>query len=121
MSSGSSAEELHGGALQAAISNAVVRTIADYTGRGPTRARTTIEHGWVFVTLEDTLTKGERRLVESGRADSVRNTRRQFQEAMRPELTRVVEEMTNQQVIAFMSDNHIAPDVAVEAFALAPA
>lgn len=108
------------GPLQAAISNAVVRTIAEYTGRGPTKARTTITHDWVFVTLEDTLTKGERRLAEGGRTDSVLQTRRDFQEAMEGDLTRLVEEMTGQKVLAFMSANHVDPDVAVEAFALAP-
>ena len=108
------------GPLQAAISNAVVRTISEYTGRGPTKARTTMTHDWVFVTLEDTLTKGERRLAEGGRADSVLKTRRDFQEAMEPDLTRLVEEMTGQKVIAFMSANHVDPDIAIEAFALAP-
>jgi uncharacterized protein YbcI len=117
----SSEERPPNGPLQAAISNAVVRTISDYTGRGPTKARTTISHDWVFVTLEDTLTKGERRLAESGRADSVMRTRRDFQAAMEMDLRNVVEEMTGQKVIAFMSANHADPDVAVEAFALAPA
>ena len=109
------------GPLQAAISNAVVRTISEYTGRGPTKARTTMTHDWVFVTLEDTLTKGERTLAEGGRAESVLKTRRDFQEAMEADLTGLVEEMTGQKVIAFMSANHVNPDVAIEAFALAPA
>ena len=108
------------GPLQAAISNAVVRTISEYTGRGPTKARTTMTNGWVFVTLEDTLTKGERKLAEGGRADSVLRTRRDFQEAMEADLTRLVEEMTGRKVVAFMSANHLEPDIAIEAFALAP-
>lgn len=109
------------GPLQAAISNAVVRTISDYTGRGPTKARTTITHDWVFVTLEDTLTKGERTLAERGHADSVLRTRHDFQTAMEADLRHTVEEMTGQKVVAFMSANHVDPDYAVEAFALAPA
>ena len=108
------------GPLQAAISNAVVRTISEYTGRGPTKARTTMTNGWVFVTLEDTLTKGERKLAEGGRADSVLRTRRDFQEAMEADLTGLVEEMTGRKVVAFMSANHLEPDIAIEAFALAP-
>ena len=108
------------GPLQAAISNAVVRTISEYTGRGPTKARTTITHGWVFVTLEDTLTKGERKLAESGRADSVVKSRRDYQDAMEADLRQRVEEATGQRVVAFMSANHVEPDLALEAFALAP-
>ena len=40
-----------------------------YTGRGPTRARTTISGDWVFVTLLDTMTKGERQLAANGEGD----------------------------------------------------
>jgi uncharacterized protein YbcI len=94
--------------------------MSEYTGRGPTKARTTITHDWVFVTLEDTLTKGERKLAEGGRAGSVMQTRRDFQEAMEEDLTRLVEEMTGRKVLAFMSANHVNPDVAIEVFALAP-
>jgi uncharacterized protein YbcI len=31
-----------------------------------------------------------------------------------------VEELTGRKVLAFMSDNHIEPDVAVECFVMAP-
>ncbi len=75
----------------------------------------------LFVTLEDTLTKGERTLADSGRAESVMQTRRDFQDAMESDLRQLVEEMTGQRVLAFLSANHVAPDVALEAFALAPA
>jgi uncharacterized protein YbcI len=108
------------GPLQAAISNAIVRTISEYTGRGPTKARTTITHDWVFVTLEDTLTKGERKLAESGNPTSVVNSRRDYQDAMESDFKQLIERMTGQKVLAFMSANHVDPDVAIEAFALAP-
>ena len=106
--------------LHAAISDMVVRVTADYTGRGPTRARTTINGEWVFVTLTDTLTKGERTLVSTGRAQSVRDTRRVFQDVMRSEFVAEIEALMGRQVVAFLSDNHIEPDVAIECFQLAP-
>jgi uncharacterized protein YbcI len=37
---------------------------------------------------------------------------------MGEELTRSVEELTGNNVIAFMSDNHLDPDMAVEVFIL---
>jgi hypothetical protein len=37
-----SEDQQHGGSLRAAISDSVVRLTADYTGREPPRARTTI-------------------------------------------------------------------------------
>jgi uncharacterized protein YbcI len=57
--------------------------MAEYTGRGPTRARTTISNRWVFVTLEETLTKGERQLVANGHAEQVLATRKSYQHIMR--------------------------------------
>jgi uncharacterized protein YbcI len=96
----------------------VVRTTAEYTGRGPTRARTVMSGDWVFVTLSDTLTKGERRLAESGRREFVRETRHAYQQVMRADLVLEIERLTGRNVIAFLSDNHIDPDVAIEAFEL---
>jgi uncharacterized protein YbcI len=111
----------HGNSLHAAISDAVIRITADYTGRGPTRARTTINGDWIFVTLIDTLTKGERTLANNGRADVVLESRGAFQTAMRDAFVAEVEGLTGRQVLAFLSANHIEPDVAIEAFQLAPA
>jgi uncharacterized protein YbcI len=91
-----------------------------YTGRGPTRARTTINGEWIFVTLSDTLTKGEQKLAHTGRAQFVRDTRKAFQDAMRDEFVAEVEALTGRTVVAFLSDNHIDPDVGIECFQLAP-
>ena len=54
------------GAQSAAISNAVVGLLRDYTGRGPTHARTTIGADTIVVTLRNSLTKAERTLAGSG-------------------------------------------------------
>ena len=107
-----------GGELGAAISNAVVRLLADYTGRGPTKARTTIHDDLVVVVLEDTLTKGERVLVRSGREQHVMDLRSQFQATMRDEAEAAIERLTGRKVLAFMSANHIDPDLAAEMFVL---
>ena len=50
----------------------------------------------------------------------MQTTRRYFQEAMREEITRGIEELTGRKVIAFMSDNHFEPDLAVELVLLEP-
>jgi uncharacterized protein YbcI len=113
-------ERQHGNSLHAAISDMVVRVTADYTGRGATRARTTINGEWIFVTLTDILTKGERKLAANGRAHFVRTARREFQDVMREDFTTEIEALTGRRVTAFLSDNHIDPDVAIECFQLAP-
>jgi uncharacterized protein YbcI len=107
------------GSASSLISNAVVRLMSEYTGRGPTRARTFINDGLVTVVLRDTLTKGEQSLVSDGRGDLVLTTRKAFQDAMREDLVRAVEQVVGRPVIAFLSDNHLEPDVAVESFVLA--
>ena len=104
----------------AAISNHVVRTMSEYTGRGPTRARTHIHDDVVTVLLKNTLTKGERSLVRDELDELVLAMRKAYQGTMRHDLITGVEEILGRKVIAFMSDNHIDPDVAVEVFLLAP-
>lgn len=108
------------GSMSAAISNAVVGLLHDYTGRGPTRARTTIGADTIVVTLRDSLTKAERTLAGRGQATKVLAMRRAFQETMREDLIDVVETLTGRSVEAFLSDNLHDPDVAVEIFLMDP-
>lgn len=98
----------------AAISNALVRLHRDYLGRGPTKARTSIRDDTVVVVLQDTMTKAEHSLVASGQSEDVLRTRHLFQRAMREDIMTAVEQVTGRDAIAFMSDNHLDPDLAVE-------
>lgn len=107
-----------GQSLKSALADLVVRTMQEYTGRGATRARAVVDQDVVMVILEDTLTKGERVLVERGREDEVLRIRRTFQDAMREDLCRAVEGLVGRRVEAFMSTNHTQPDYAVEIFML---
>jgi uncharacterized protein YbcI len=109
-----------GGSLASAISNSIRQLVAEYTGRGPTRARTSIRDNLVVVLLQDTLTKGERRLVAKGRDVRVLDYRAEFQAAMREDAIASVEKLTGRKVLAFMSANHIDPDIAAELFVLQP-
>ena len=103
-----------------AINHAVVRVVRDYTGRGPTQSHTTITDDVIIVVLRDTLLKAERRLVDDGQSQAVRDMRRRFQSAMQRELVAVVTEHSGRSVEAFLSDNVVDPDVAVEVFVLGP-
>ena len=109
------------GKAKSAISSAVVGIYREYTGRGPTKAKTTIAEDHVAVVLEDTLLKAERTLVADGDRDTIRQMRRRFQDTMRDDMVGAVEEATGRKVAAFMSDNELDPDYAVEFFVLAPA
>jgi uncharacterized protein YbcI len=107
-----------GSSLQLALSNALVGFLREYTGRGPTKARTSIRDNVVVVMLEQTLTKGEQVLVKKGRKEQVLMLRREYQEAMRDESSAKVAELTGRKVIAFMSANHLDPDLASEIYVL---
>jgi len=109
------------GSDAADISNRAVRLLHEYTGRGPTKARTTINHDSVMILFGDTLTKGEKKLADNGDGATVLQMRHRFQEAMRDDLIAAVEAVTERKVVAFMSANHIDPDMAAEVFVLEPA
>jgi uncharacterized protein YbcI len=109
------------GEMAATISREAVRILREYTGRGPTKARTVINTDLVAIIFKDTLTKGEAKLAEMGKGEYVLEVRRQYQRAMKDDLVSLVEITTGRKVIAFLSDNHLDPDVAVESFVLEPA
>jgi uncharacterized protein YbcI len=108
------------GSLLASISRAVVRIVHEYTGRGPTKARSSIRDDIVIVMLQETLLKAEHSLIRNDKPELVVEMRRTFQQTMREELSAAIATLTGREVIAFMSDSHLEPDYSVEVFVLAP-
>ena len=113
------ARDDHGhGVLRAGISRAVVGLFSEHTGRGPTKARTTIDAELIVVLLHDSMTHAEKSLAQAGKHAEVLQMRRTFQETMRPSLVEAVEGLTDRTVVSFMSANDIAPDAAAEIFVM---
>ena len=108
----------NGQSMATQISNLVVGLMSSYTGRGPTRARTSIDENLISVVLRETLTRGDRSLVSDQRTQLVLETRKAYQDAMRAEMVAGVEQICGRKVIAFLSDNHLDPDIAIESFVL---
>jgi uncharacterized protein YbcI len=108
------------GTVAADISRGAVQVLREYTGRGPTKARTVISNDTVAIILADTLTKGERSLVTMGEREHVLHTRRSYQQLMRDDLVHLVERLSGRTVNAFFSANHLEPDYGVEFFLLEP-
>ena len=106
------------GQLSADISSAVVRLFLKHTGRGPTKARTTIDADLVVVLMKDTMTTGEKSLVRAGKETDVLHLRRTFQETLRSELVETVEGLTDRSALSFMSSNNVDPDTAAMIFVL---
>src|SRR5215203_4640320 len=118
MSSATNTDQRTPGSLPAAISRHVVRLVAEYTGRGPTKARTTIRDNVVVCIAEDNLTKAERRLAAAGEGELVVTVRRKFQSTMRDDLVSGIELLTGRKVVSFLSDHDDAADMAAEIFVL---
>jgi uncharacterized protein YbcI len=113
-------EETHPrlGEVSAQISTGAVQLLSEYTGRGPTKAHTILNKDSVTIILRNLLTKGERSLVAADKGDEVLRSRYAHQQVMRVDLSELVERAVERKVIAFLSANHLDPDVAVEFFLL---
>src|SRR5688572_16552292 len=93
-------ETLKGGALNAAISNAIVGLLRENVGKGPTKARTIHKDTFVLCVLEDTMTRAEHSLAKRGKEDHVLGMRHVIQETMQEEMTAAVEALTGRKVVA---------------------
>jgi uncharacterized protein YbcI len=107
-----------GGPLRVAMSNAMVRIWKQHYGRGPTAARAFFEAQFVFVVLEDGLTRNEQTLLDAGHEDAVRQFRLCFQETMRSEFQAEVERLTGRTVLAHECQFTFAPMMTFEIFVL---
>jgi uncharacterized protein YbcI len=106
------------GDVTVAISDAMASLLSRVTGRGATSSRTTFDRDLIVCVMGDALTAGEKSLVENGRPDAVLSIRTAYQETIEQEAISLVEELSGRRVAAFMSTNHIDPDLAVEIFVL---
>ena len=109
-----------GGETLAQISTGLVQLHSRFYGKGPTKAKTHIVNDTVISILRGGFTTVERTLIDQGDVDAVYAMRRSFQMAMEQQFTTVVEEATGRRVIAYMSQIHQDPDLAVEIFVLEP-
>jgi uncharacterized protein YbcI len=108
------------GETLAQISTGLVQLHSRYYGKGPTKAKTHMVNDTVISILRGGFTTVERTLIDQGNVDAVYSMRRSFQMAMEEQFTTVVQEATGRKVIAYMSQIHQDPDLAVEIFVLEP-
>jgi uncharacterized protein YbcI len=110
-----------GSDVTSAISDAMASLLNRHTGRGATSSWTMFSRDLIVCVMGDALTKGEKSLVRFGRPEAVLSLRKAYQESMAREATSIVEQLSGRRVAAFMSNNYIDPDLAVEIFILLPA
>ncbi|HEX3263555.1 MAG TPA: Na-translocating system protein MpsC family protein [Solirubrobacterales bacterium] len=103
------------------VTRGLVRLHGEYYGKGPTKARSHMLDDTLISILEGGFTTVETTLIADGKSDAVHHMRSSFQMAMEGRFRAVVEDATSRTVIAYMSQIHTNPDLAVELFVLEPA
>ena len=62
----------------------------------------------------------EKTLIELQQTTTVQETRSAFQDAMQQKFIQTVERLSGRRVLAFISNQHVGPDLEIELFVLAP-
>jgi len=112
--------QLTGGELNAAVTREVVRIHTAAIGRGPKKSYSFHSGDTLITVLLEVLTRAEQNLVAYDEGNAVLAMRRLSQRAMTEEMKAAVARLTGRKVLAFMSDNHLDPDMAVQVFILEP-
>ena len=113
-------EQLSAGELQAALSNAIVRIMREFYGKGAARSRTMLFDEYVFVILQDVLTTAEMTLRNGGAGGLVRRVRMRFEDLMTATFVGEVERLTGRTVVAYHSQVVLEPPSCFEIFVLDP-
>src|ERR1044072_6115549 len=108
------------GDVLTAISDGMVGLLKEFSGRGPTQAKTYYQDDLVVCLLRGGFPRVEQTLLDGGRGAAVIEQRMAFQEGMRDRFTAVVEHATGRPAAGFMSGNQQDPYMICEVFVLSP-
>jgi uncharacterized protein YbcI len=108
---------LAGGTLLAAISTSIVGILRDHYGRGPMKAKTyAIDDIIVVVMRGSGFTPLEQTIMDSGDPERVVAMREDFQRVMKRRYSDTIKRLTGRNVVAFLSQAHVEPDITIEIF-----
>jgi uncharacterized protein YbcI len=112
---------LTGAALLAAVTEAMVALHERYHQREPVSAKTLLLGGDLLAcVMGGVYTDVEKTMIELQRTTLVQETRSAFQDAMQHKFIDAVERLSGREVIAFISNHHVGPDMEIELFMLKP-
>ena len=112
---------LTGDELLGAVTEAMVGLHQRYHHRRPMTARTLLLGGDLLVcVLGGVYTDVEKTMIELQRGPIVQETRSTFQKAMQHKFIAAVERLSGREVLTFLSNHHVGPDIEVELFMLTP-
>jgi uncharacterized protein YbcI len=108
-------------AMLDAVTEAMVALHERYHHRRPVTAKTRMLGDDLLVcVLGGVYTDVEKTMIELQRSTIVQETRSAFQTAMQRRFINQVESITGREVLAFISNHHVGPDIEVEVFMLTP-
>jgi uncharacterized protein YbcI len=112
---------LSGDALLVAVTDAMVALHQRYHHRAPASAKTLMLEGELLACVfGGVYTDVEKTMIELQRSAIVQETRGAFQTAMQHKLIGAVERLSGRDVLAFISNHHVGPDMEIELFMLKP-
>jgi uncharacterized protein YbcI len=112
---------LTGDALLTEVTDAMVALHQRYYHRKPVTAKTTLIGGDLLAcVLGGVYTDVEKTMIELERTTIVQETRNAFQNAMQHKFIAAIQRLTGRNVLAFISNHHVGPDIEIELFLLNP-
>ena len=112
---------LTGDALLNAVTEAMVALHEQYHHRVPVTAKTLLlGEDLLACVLGGVYTDVEKTMIEIQRNSIVQETRNEFQNAMQAKFIEAVERLTGRNVLAFISNHHVGPDIEPELVLLTP-
>jgi uncharacterized protein YbcI len=98
------------------LSSEMVRLQKKFWGRGPDSAKSYLVDDLLFIVMRGGMTVAEQSMLDSGRQDSVRTTRQEFEDDMAGRLRGMVEEVTGRTVLTYQSQILFEPEMVIETF-----
>jgi uncharacterized protein YbcI len=109
--------QLAGGQLLAAISTSIVGILREHYGRGPMKAKTYALDDIIVVVMRGSgFTPLEQTIMDSGAPQRVIEMREDFQRVMAERYKQTIRDLTGREVVAFLSQAHVEPDITMEIF-----
>ena len=108
---------LEGDELLSAVTEAMVALHERYHHRAPVSAKSQmLGEDLLACVMGGVYTEVEKTMIELQRGTLVQETRSAFQQAMQQKFIDEVERLSGRDVIAFISNSHVGPDMEVELF-----
>jgi len=112
---------LSGDELLAAVTKAMVALHERYYHRTPVTAKTMLLDGELLAcVLEGIYTDVEKTMIELQHTAIVKQTRSAFQTATQRKFISAIERLSGRQVVTFMANHHVGPDIEIKLFMFNP-